>query len=149
MITSCDGRAVAGKAPGDRPWRKTRSPGQNCIIQADRVKTQTHGRRAQHRLRHPGLIGTSYQRERPPDSSVARCRYGPEFSHGLQDLCTVVRWTLGDIGGPKAGHEAQLFVEGMHPWVRSPTLHEHMMAVARQCVLERGSNDGAAVPAAG
>jgi hypothetical protein len=38
------------------------------------------------RFRHPGLIGTSYQRERPPDSSVARCRYDPEFSHGLQEF---------------------------------------------------------------
>jgi hypothetical protein len=62
-------------------------------------------------------------------------------------LCTVICWTLGDIGGPQSGQEAQFFVEGMYPWVRSPTLHEHMMAVARPCVRERGLNDGAAVPA--
>ena len=35
----------------------------------------------------------------------------------------------------------------MHPWVRSPTLHEHVMAVARPCVRERGLDDCATVPA--
>lgn len=61
--------------------------------------------------------------------------------------CFTVRRTFSDIANPKARHEAQSLVEGMHPWVGSPALHEHMMTIARPRMRERGLNDGAAVPA--
>jgi hypothetical protein len=36
----------------------------------------------------------------------------------------------------------------MHPRIRSAALHQHMVAVVRPCVCERGLNDGSTVPAA-
>lgn len=73
------------------------------------------------------------------------------FAHhaGLQSVLSqaFVCWTFSDVGNPQPGHEAQSFVEGMHPRVHSPTLHEHMMAVARPCVGECGLNDGTTVSA--
>ena len=64
-----------------------------------------------------------------------------------QDLRTAVCWTFRNVGDPEAGHEAQPFVESVHPWVRSTTLHKHMMAIVLPCVRECGLNYGAAVPA--
>jgi hypothetical protein len=57
------------------------------------------------------------------------------------------RWSVCKVGDAKTGHEAQLLVKSVHSGIRSPTLHEGMMAVARPCLGESSTNDGATVPA--
>ena len=49
------------------------------------------------------------------------------------------------IGGAKSRLEAASFVEAMHARIGAAALHQHVVTVPRPGLLQRGSDDGAAM----